>query len=119
MAFLRSRSKKINKGEPVAPKGDVGIVHAPANFKLIRKAWLSEKAASLGVYNQYVFLVNKSANKNEVGKEVSRRYGVKVASVNIIRQKSKTKRVGNVFGRASGFKKAVVTLAKGEKLEIS
>ncbi len=93
--------------------------HGPANFGLIRKPWLSEKAGLAGGDNQYVFLVQKSVNKKEVAREVSRRYGVKVRAVNIIRQPSKAKRVGNIVGRASGFKKAVVTLVKGEKLEIA
>ncbi|KKU99275.1 MAG: 50S ribosomal protein L23 [Candidatus Jorgensenbacteria bacterium GW2011_GWC1_48_8] len=106
---------QAEKKKVEAPVG----AHGPANFGLIRKAWLSEKAGDLGKFNQYVFLVQNSANKKEVEREVGRRYGVKVKGVNIIREPGKTKRVGNVAGRTSGFKKAIVTLKDGEKLEIS
>jgi large subunit ribosomal protein L23 len=112
------KSKKSPAPGNVPPAVSVGA-HSPTNFNLIRKPWLSEKAGNLSANNQYVFLVQKYANKKEVAKEISRRYGVKVEAVNIIRQPGKTKKVGNVFGRASGFKKAIVTIKKGEKLEIT
>jgi len=91
----------------------------PVNSALIKRAWLSEKATDLGKFNQYVFLVQQSVGKKEIAKEVSRRWGVKVKGVNIIRKSGKSKRVGNLTGRTAGLKKAVVTLKEGEKLEIT
>lgn len=117
--FKKSKKEKAVLPEKEAVKKEKSGNFSGANFGLIRKAWLSEKAADLGKFNQYIFLVQNSANKKEVEREVGRRYGVKVRGVNIIRQPGKAKRVGNVAGRASGFKKAIVTLKEGEKLEIS
>lgn len=117
--FKKPKKEKEILPEKEAAKSGKPASFSGANFGLIRKAWLSEKATDLGKFNQYVFLVQNSANKKEVEREVSRRYGVKVAGVNIVRQPGKAKRVGNVAGRTSGFKKAIVTLKKGEKLEIS
>lgn len=121
MGILNFKKSRAAAGPPEEKKKiEVPVAaHGPANFGLVRKPWLSEKAGGLGVNNQYVFLVQKSANKKEVEREISRRYGVKVEAVNIIRQPSKAKRIGNIAGRAAGFKKAVVTLKAGEKLEIS
>ncbi len=124
MGILGFKKSKKGKTKTVVPekeavKSEKSGGSSRANFGLIRKAWLSEKAGDLGRFNQHVFLVQNSANKKEVEREVSRRYGVKVKGVNIIRQPGKAKRVGNVAGRTSGFKKAIVTLKEGEKLEIS
>ncbi|MBI4034132.1 MAG: 50S ribosomal protein L23 [Candidatus Brennerbacteria bacterium] len=85
----------------------------------IKKIWVSEKATDLQAGNRYVFLVSDIANKSEVKKEVSRKYGVKVAAVNIVKIEGKKKRFLRVVGRKPGLKKAVVTLRPGEKIEIA
>ncbi|MFH0712760.1 MAG: 50S ribosomal protein L23 [Candidatus Jorgensenbacteria bacterium] len=88
-------------------------------MKTVRKNWVSEKATDLQAKNQYVFLVREEANKNEVKKEISRKYGVKIKSVNMISIKGKRKRFLRTLGRKPAIKKAVVTLKPGEKLEIA
>lgn len=71
---------------------------------------------------RYTFVVDKSANKIEIKKAVETKYNVNVAAVNTLRVPSKTK---NTFrngrfteGRKSGFKKAIITLAVGEFIDI-
>jgi len=103
-------------------KTAVSVKTAPlsASFKRVVKYPLtSEKAANLQKFNQYVFLVEKSANKKMIRQEIQKHYNVKIKGVNIIRQSGKIKRFGNRLGRRPAFKKAIVTLMPGEKINIS
>lgn len=111
------RGKTIPKPKPKT-KSRV-IVTAGLGKSVLKRSWVSEKAADLGQNNKYVFLVEVTANKNEVKKEISRRYDVRVESVNTIRMQGKRKRFGNRFGRRPRFKKAIVTLKEGQKIEIT
>ncbi len=88
-------------------------------METIKKNLVSEKATDLQKNNQYVFLVKEFANKNEVKKEISRKYGVKIRSVNMVSIKGKRKRFMRTLGRKPAVKKAIVTLRPGEKLEIA
>ena len=88
--------------------------------QILLKPLVSEKAtAAKEGANQVVFFVNPRANKIEVAKAVEKAYGVKVTAVNVVKRgvRARTKH-GRVTGRESGFKKAYVTLAQGEKIEI-
>lgn len=68
--------------------------------------------------NKYTFEVPKSVNKFEVRQAVEYLFGVKVDKVNIINVKPSTKRYGRYTGKVSGYKKAIVTLKDGEKIDI-
>ena len=68
--------------------------------------------------NQYTFLVEKNSNKIEIKKAIEAKFDVSVKSVNTINYIGKAARVGKFFGKKSDFKKAVVTLSKGETLDI-
>ena len=68
---------------------------------------------------KYVFLVDKRANKNEIAEALEQIYAeknIKVIAVNTINMKPKQKRVRGRIGYTSGFKKAIVTLEKGDEL---
>ncbi len=78
------------------------------NRLLLKKPWISEKATDLSSLNKYVFLVDQSANKKQIERLVEEIYGVHVIKMNIIRVKNK----GNTH------KKAIVTLKKGEVIDI-
>jgi large subunit ribosomal protein L23 len=71
---------------------------------------------------RYTFVVGKSANKLEVKKAVEEFYGVKVADVNtiVVPAKNKTRytKAGFLGGRKPSYKKAVVTLAEGESIDL-
>jgi large subunit ribosomal protein L23 len=86
-------------------------------MRTIKKIWVSEKATDLRANNQYVFLVTDIANKSEVKKEVSRKYGVEVKAVNMVKIEGKKKRFLRTFGRKPGIKKAIVTLKPGQKID--
>jgi len=87
-------------------------------FEIIKRPYISEKAFTINAMGQYVFVVEDGANKSEVKKAVEKAYKVKVASVNITSAKPKPKRYRGYENTRSGFKKAVVTLAKGSTLDI-
>lgn len=85
---------------------------------VLQKPWVSEKSRGLSEYGKYVFLVDRKANKNLIKKEVERRWGVKVKSVNIINQKERPNRYGLKVGKGKRIKKAVVSLVSGNKIDI-
>ena len=85
---------------------------------LIKQAWITEKAGDLSGFNKYIFIVDKKANKPETKKAIESIYGVKVNDVNIINIKGKSKRLGRSLGKTPAYKKAIVTLKEGHKIDI-
>ncbi|MEL6668735.1 MAG: 50S ribosomal protein L23 [Bacteroidota bacterium] len=90
---------------------------------VIIKPLVSEKAEILSENSQqYTFIVNKAANKIEIGKAIADRYGVQVVSVNTAimpsKSKNRTTKSGLIRGRVPAYKKAIVTLAEGDELDI-
>jgi large subunit ribosomal protein L23 len=82
---------------------------------IIIKPILTEKSYDDIAAKKYTFIVNIKANKTEVKKAVEEVFGVKVSSVNTLRQIGKVKRQGYTSGRRPEYKKAFVTLAKDSK----
>ena len=85
---------------------------------LIKNPIITEKVTMNSHLGQYAFLVDDSANKSEVKKAVEEIYKVKVEGVNMINVKSKKRRLGRTVGVRPGYKKAIVTLKAGQKLDI-
>jgi len=79
---------------------------------------ISEKATRLGTLGKYVFLVELRATASEVRKAIHREYKVDVADIHMINVKSKARRLGQTLGRRPGYRKAIVTLKSGQKLDI-
>jgi large subunit ribosomal protein L23 len=91
-------------------------------MEILRKPVLTEKATKLTEkLNRYVFIVDKNANKIQIKGAIRQMYGVTVESVNTMRYSGKLKtrgtKKGFVSGRTASFKKAVVTVAKGEAID--
>ena len=103
---------KSGKGETV------NLKISKINKHILVKPLVTEKAAHLNEINKYAFIVKLSANKILVAKEVEAVYGVKVEDVNLIRMKGKKVAKGKIKGKRSDFKKAIVTLAKGQTIKI-
>ncbi len=83
---------------------------------------VTEKYTQLGEkLNQYGFVVERTANKIQIKKAVQDLYGVKVAVVNTMRYAGKIKsrftKAGAIVGKKNAFKKAVITLVDGEKID--
>ena len=88
-------------------------------MKLILKApHITEKATNLAEKNQYVFRVWQKANKNEIKKAIENLYKVKVMDVKIINVPAKRRRLGRISGWKKGFKKAIVRIKEGQKIEV-
>ena len=105
--------------KPVILKSDVQKKASAMNAPLVLKSpHVSEKAAMLSQKGTYVFDVPLKATKNEVCKAVESIYSVHVSRVNIIRGKGKVVRRGRIEGVRSDWKKALVTLKMGEKIEL-
>ena len=68
--------------------------------------------------NKYFFEVAKNANKIEVAKAIQEIYGVKPVSVNIIRMQGKKVGQGRTRGKRKDWKKAIITLKKGESIKV-
>jgi large subunit ribosomal protein L23 len=66
----------------------------------------------------YTFVVAKEANKIEIAQAVERQFNVKVSDVRTMRYAGKAKRMGKHAGRKASWKKAVVTLAQGDSIEL-
>lgn len=80
---------------------------------------ITEKATLLSEKNQVVFSVPLTATKKEIKEAVEKLFSVKVAAVNTIRQKGKTKTFRGVAGRRSDSKKAIVTLLHGQSIDVT
>jgi|SRR3989344_936669 len=89
--------------------------HSALAGKLLVAPHISEKATMLGD-GRYVFKVADNADKNSLKRAIESRYGVGVESVNIIAQRDKNRRRGQILGVKPGFKKAVVTLKAEDKI---
>ena len=85
---------------------------------LIIKPVITERSVDLMQDNKYTFKVEKSANKIEIKQAIEEIFKVHVVNVNTVRVKGKNKRMGRYQGMTSEWKKAIVTLAEGETIEI-
>lgn len=87
-------------------------------YDVIRRPIISEKSTALAeVGNRYVFEVSHEANKQEIRDAVQRLFSVKVSAVRTLVMHGKVKRVGRFETKRSNWKKAIVTLAEGQKID--
>lgn len=90
---------------------------------ILIKPILSEKAnAQQEKLRRYAFKVNRKANKLEIKKAIEEFYGVSIVDVNtsVVPSKNKTKftKAGFIQGKKSGYKKAMVTVAEGDTIDL-
>ena len=88
-------------------------------YELIRKPIITEKSTLLSEFNQVTFQVPMDATKHEVRSAVEELFKVKVTAVNTLRQQGKVKRFRGRPGRRNDTKKAIVTLAEGQSIDIA
>jgi large subunit ribosomal protein L23 len=85
---------------------------------VIIKPVLSEKSTDLAEMRKYVFRVSSKANKHLVKKAVKEIFNVEPVSINIINVRGHRKRVRYSYGFTASWKKAIVTLKEGDKIEL-
>jgi len=88
-------------------------------YDLILAPVITEKSTLVSEHNQVTFRVPLTASKPEIKAAVEGLFNVKVTAVNTLVSKGKTKRFRGIMGRRSDFKKAVVTLAEGNKIDVT
>jgi len=80
---------------------------------------ITEKATSLSELNKVVFKVHKGASKNSIKKSIEKIFKVNVIKINTINLRAKIKVVRNKKSRKPGYKKAIVTLKKGQSIDLA
>ncbi len=88
-------------------------------YDLITMPMVTEKSTLGSEHNQVTFRVPLSATKPEIKQAVELLFKVKVKAVNTLRQKGKKKRFRGIVGKRADFKKAMVTLAEGENIDVT
>lgn len=88
------------------------------SYEVLRRPIVTEKNTELMAQNKYSFEVAPGANKHQIKEAVEKAFKVKVAQVNVITVPAKERGFGRLRGQTSPWKKAVVTLKPGQKIEI-
>ncbi len=86
-------------------------------YEVLRRPVITEKSTALREGNRYVFEVAHRANKNQIKEAVQRAFKVEVVEVNVMRVPGKMHRVGRRQVPSPSWKKAIVTLKRGHKIE--
>ena len=86
--------------------------------QILIKPVVSEKSYHQITENRYTFKVHKDAHKTQIRQAVEELFEVKVVSVNVVKMPAKPKRRGMIKGTQPGWKKAIVELRAGDKIEI-
>lgn len=128
--FHPFRKKEEKEKIPAIERPAVSPVATPAvaitprvgrhtiSWSVLRQPLVSEKAAHVGIYNQYVFVVAPSATKVDVRRSVYEAYGVRPVRVNMVRVRGRSVRYGRSAGKTKAWKKAIVTLPKGKTIQV-
>ncbi|MBD0416484.1 50S ribosomal protein L23 [Oryzicola mucosus] len=89
------------------------------HYDVIVSPVITEKSTMASEFNQVVFNVAKKATKPEIKAAIEALFGVKVMAVNTLVRKGKVKRFRGTIGRQGDVKKAVVTLADGQSIDVA
>lgn len=89
------------------------------HYDVIVSPAITEKSTAASEQNQVVFNVARKASKPEIKAAIEALFGVKVTAVNTLIRKGKTKRFRATVGRQSDVKKAIVTLADGQSIDVA
>jgi len=87
--------------------------------KVMRRPLVTEGGSTMREENnQYLFEVEPAANKHEIRQAVEHYFGVKVVKVRTMNYRGKIKRMGRFSGKRADWKKAIVTLAEGDTIDL-
>jgi len=121
---IRNIFKKKPKEKPVEKiptpraKPQKRVSKISETYRVLKEPHITEKATDLARRNQYVFRIWEGANKVEVKKGIEDIYKVKVIGVKIIKVPPKRRRLGRISGWKKGYKKAIVKVKEGQKIEL-
>lgn len=94
-------------------------ITAERAYQIIKSPLITEKATMGSQEGKVSFRVSPCAKKGEIKQAVEKLFDVKVTAVNTSTTKGKTKRFRNTIGKRSDVKKAIVTLAEGQTLDVA
>lgn len=123
----KKEEKKVLEIKPAAVRSHMKAVGATQenkvsfggiSAKVLVKPHITEKASFLAENNQYMFRVNRNATKYAIKKAIKEAFGADATHVNVITISPKKVRVGKTLGTKPGYKKAIVTIKKGQKIEV-
>lgn len=86
-------------------------------YQVIFEPLVTEKALSGRGERKYAFFVHPDATKVDIKNAISKLFKVKAVAVNTVKNKGKTRAIGNRTGRTPSYKKAYVTIAENQKIE--
>lgn len=116
---LKKEKKEKIKKEEIKPEiKEPKKKVAGEAYKILVSHHITEKATELEKENKYVFKVFQKTNKIEIKKAIEGLYGVEVINIKIINVPRRRKRLGRQEGWKKGYKKAIVKVKKGQKIEI-
>jgi large subunit ribosomal protein L23 len=106
-----SRARRIRPAAPAPSEAEM--------LRIIRAPHITEKATLVSEYNQVTFKVAVDATKPAIAHAIEHLFKVKVTKVNTVRMDGKVKRFRGIMGRRPDWKKAVVTLAEGDSIDVT
>ena len=89
------------------------------SYDIIVRPVITEKSTNQSEHNKVVFVVAPGATKPQIKKAVEELFKVKVTAVNTLNRKGKNRRFRGIKGRTSDTKRAVVTLAEGQRIDVT
>ena len=92
---------------------------APDHYAVIRSPAITEKSTAASEHNKVVFNVAMTATKSDIKAAVEALFKVKVTAVNTLVRKGKDRRFRGILGRTSDVKRAIVTLAEGQSIDVT
>ena len=127
--FKKSRPKKekVEKKKEEAKAEAKPVVETPKikkevkpgeAYRILKTPHVTEKATDLVKKNQYVFNIYPKTNKVEIKKTIEDLYGVEVRAVKIVNIPPKKRKLGKTKGWRAGYKKAIVRIKEGQKIEV-
>lgn len=115
------KEEKIEKkvsSKASASKQALVVKESPLATRILSRPRVTEKAYALNALNQYVFVVTKEATKKSVKRAVEEAYAVEVEKVRIVKLPAKTRVMGKTIGTKSAIKKAIISVKKGQTIEL-
>jgi large subunit ribosomal protein L23 len=92
---------------------------ALSHYDIIKSPVITEKSTAASEHNKVIFNVARSATKSEIKAAVEALFKVKVTAVNTLIRKGKNKRFRGVLGKTGDQKRAIVTLAEGQSIDVT
>lgn len=86
-------------------------------YEVLRRPLITEKSTAMQGLNKYAFEIADGANKLQIRQAVEKSFKVKVTGINVVTVRGKTKKIGRRMVHTNPWKKAVVTLKVGDKIE--